>query len=312
MYDLIIIGGGPAGVAAAIYAARKKLKTALISDILAGQSVTSNDIQNWIGEKHISGFDLAKKLEGHLREYVDLIDIKISEKVAEIQKKNSDGSAVFDAKTDKGNVYSAKAVILASGSRRRKLGVPGEERLDGKGVVYCSTCDAPLFGGKKVAVVGGGNAGLETARDLFAYASEVYLLEYENSLKGDEVMQEEIKNNPKLKKVILNSEVVEILGDEFVSGLKYKDRRSNEIQELTVEGIFVEIGSVPNSEMARGLVELDKGGWIVTDPQTGSTSCPGIFAAGDVTDSVYKQNNIAVGEAIKAALSAHAYLEQSK
>jgi len=199
-------------------------------------------------------------------------------------------------------------VILTAGARRRQLGVPGEDRLNGKGVAYCSTCDAPLFSGKKVAVVGGGNAGLEAVQDLFPYASEVYLLEYGESLKGDPVTQEEIKKNPKFKQIILNAQTLEIVGDKFVTSLRYKEVRSGEEKVLELDGVFVEIGSVPNSEMVKDLVALDRWGQVVIDSKHSTTSHPGIFAAGDITDDPYKQNNISAGDAVKAALAAYNYL----
>lgn len=311
LYDIIIIGGGPAGVAAAVYTARKKLKTLLITESFGGQSIVSDDIQNWIGEKHISGFDLAKKMEEHVRSYPDMVDVKMPEKVTEVRAiKCQNGSRVcdFEIKTDKGGSYEGKAVILVAGARRRKLGVSGEERLEGKGVAYCSTCDAPLFSGKKVAVVGGGNAGLEAVQDLFPYASEIYLIHRGEALKGDPVEQEEIKKNPQLREIILNAETQEIFGDKFVTGLKYKNLKTAEERTLDLDGIFVEIGSVPNSEMVKKLVDLDKWGQVVINSKHSSTSHPGIFAAGDITDDPYKQNNISAGDAVKAALAAYAYL----
>lgn len=313
IYDLIIIGGGPAGISAGVYAARKKMKSLLITETFGGQSIVSDDIQNWIGEKNISGLDLAKKMEDHIRSYSDMVDIKSSEKVVEIKKVLcEEGTRVcdFTVTTDKDNSYTAKTLILASGARRRKLGIPGEEKLNGKGVVYCSTCDAPLFSGKRVAVVGGGNAGLEAVQDLFPYASEVFLLEYSESLKGDASTQELIRQNPKLKEIILNAQTLEIIGDKFVSALKYQDRISGETKELAVDGVFVEIGSVPNSEMVKDIVDVDKFGQVVIDSKHSSTSHPGIFAAGDITDDPYKQNNISSGDAVKAALAAYNYLLQ--
>jgi len=313
-FDLIIIGAGPAGVAAAVYAARKKLKTLLIAEDFGGQSMVSDDIQNWIGEPHISGTDLAGKLEKHVRAYPDIVEVKM-EKATEVAavRCNEPGRVCdFEVKTEEGAGYSGKALIIASGARRRKLGIPGEEKFKGKGVSYCSTCDAPLFAGKKVAVVGGGNAGLEAVQDLFSYAEEIYLLEYGDMLKGDAVTQEEIKKNTKLKQIILNAQTLEVLGEKFVTGLKYKDRKTGEEKTLAVGGVFVEIGSVPNSEIVKGLVETDKWGQIIIDSKHGSTSNPGIFAAGDVTDDPYKQNNISAGDAAKATLAAYAYLLKRK
>lgn len=315
IYDLIIIGAGPAGAAAAVYAARKKLRTLLITEEFSGQSAISDDIQNWIGEPHISGIDLAKKLENHIRAYPDAIDVRMSEKAIRITTTTcADLGRIcdFEVKTEEGKIYTGKAIIVATGARRRKLGILGEEKFAGKGVSYCSTCDAPLFVGKKVVVVGGGNAGLEAVQDLFPYAEEIYLLEYGDTLKGDPMEQEEIKKNPKLKRIILNAQTLEVTGDQFVTGLRYKDRKTEEEKQLAVSGVFVEIGSVPNSETVKDLVEVDKYGQLIIDSKHGSTSHPGIFAAGDVTDDPYKQNNISAGDAIKATLAAYAYLLKRK
>lgn len=314
LYDVIIIGGGPAGVAAAVYSARKKLKTLLITDSFGGQSIVSADIQNWIGEKHISGFELAEKMEAHVREFSDIVDIKTGERVIEIKSikciVGAERICDFEIKTDKNGIYEGKSLILAMGAGRKKLGIANEVKFDGKGVAYCSTCDAPLFSGKKVAVIGGGNAGLEAVRDLFPYASEIYLLHRGDSLKGDPVEQEEIKKNPKLKEIILDTEVLDILGDGFVRSLKIKNNKTNEEREIAVEGIFVEIGSVPNSALVKDLVELDKWGQIITNAKHASTSHPGVFAAGDVTDDPYKQNNISAGDGVRAALATYNYLQR--
>ena len=265
---------------------------------------------------------MAKKLEEHVRAVSDVVDIKMPEKAVKVRsiKCVENGSrrdlpmlgkrvCDFEVSTDKGNTYSSRTLILAAGARRRKLGIPGEEKLNGKGVAYCSTCDAPLFSGKTVAVAGGGNAGLEAVIDLFPYAEKIYLLEYGEALKGDPVTQEEIKKNPKVE-IILNVQSKEILGENFVTGVKYLDRKTNEEKELKLEGIFVEIGSIPNSEMVKDLVELDKYGQVKIDSKHAFTSHPGIFAAGDITDDPYKQNNISVGDAVKAALAAYNYLLQ--
>ena len=312
IYDLIILGGGPAGTAAAIYAARKRLKTLLITESFGGQSVVSDDIQNWIGETHITGFDLAKKFEEHVRSFGDIVEIK-TERAIEISKyRNIDISSgdmsIFKIKTEQGE-YESKVIILAIGARRRKLNIPGEQKFEGKGVAYCSTCDAPLFVGKTVAVVGGGNAGLEAVVDLFPYAEHITLLIRGDSMKGDPATQDEIKNNPKAE-IIFNAETKEILGDKFVTGLKYEDGKTKEIKELKLDGVFVEIGSVPNSEIVKDLVELDQWGQVKIDSKHGSTSCHGIFAAGDITDDPYKQNNISAGDAVKAALAAYSYLQK--
>lgn len=292
---------------AGVYVARKKLKTLLLTEEFGGQSIVSADVQNWIGTKSLSGIDLAKNLEAHVRNYPEEVEIKMPELASKVTK-SEDG---FTVETDKGGAYQAKSIIVASGARRRKLGIPGEKEFDGKGVAYCSTCDGPLFGGKDVAVVGGGNAGLEAVIDLLPYATKIYLLEYGESLRGDPVSQEQVKKSGKVE-IILNAETKQVEGDKFVTGLRCKDRVSNEEKILPVGGVFVEIGSVPNSEFVKGLVDLNPRGEIVIDHKTSATSVPGIWAAGDVTDELYKQNNISVGDAVKAALSAYQYLLTKK
>lgn len=315
LYDVIIIGGGPAGTAAAVYCGRKKLHTALITESFGGQSIVSAGIQNWIGEQNISGYDLAKKFEEHVRMFSDVVDIFVSERVTAVRNiAEKEGTPEFEVATDAGKTYQGKAVILSMGASRRKLGVPGEREFDGKGVAYCSTCDAPLFGGKDIAVIGGGNAGLEATVDLFPYAEKIYLLEYSDQLKGDPVTVDEVRKNAKVT-VLLNVETKEIIGEKMVTGLKYADRVSGEECTLNVGGIFVEIGSVPNTDTVKNLVELDRYGQVVIDSKHATTSHPGIFAAGDITDDPYKQNNISAGDAVKAALAAYGYLlkrEQQK
>lgn len=303
IYDLIIVGGGPAGTAAGVYAGRKKLKTLFIAEGFGGQSLVSDGIENWIGLKKVSGFELATMLEGHVRAYGEEVEIKMPEKVLSV-KSTEEG---FEVATNKDGTYQSKTLIIASGGKRRRLGVPGEDKFDGKGVSYCSTCDAPIFKDKTVAVIGGGNAGLETVIDLFSYASKIYLINRRPELVGDPVTQEMIKKSSKVT-IISSAETQEILGDKFVSSLKYLDKQDNQIKELAVEGVFVEIGSVPNSEFMKGLVEMNSGGEIIVDHKTGKTSHDGIFAAGDVTDEIYKQNNISAGDGVAAALSAYNYL----
>ena len=309
MYDLIIIGGGPAGVAAGVYVSRKKIYTLLIAESFGGQSEVSADIQNWIGPKSIPGFDFAQALEAHARAQ-ESITIVTGDRVSRVA---AQGENEFHVSTEGGVTYRARTIIIASGSRRRKLGVPGEEEFNGRGVAYCSTCDAPLFGGKTVAVVGGGNAGLEAALDLVPYAKQVYLLEYGLALKGDPITQEKVRAAG--VQTLFNAETLEIRGDKnnkFVVALDYHDRLRGERRSLAVEGVFVEIGAVPNSDMIKDLVQLNKHGEVVIDHKTAATSRDGIFAAGDVTDAAFKQNNISAGDGVKAALSAHAYLQTHK
>lgn len=310
IFDTIIIGGGPAGCAAAVYTARKNLKTLLITESFGGQSIVSNDIQNWIGEIHISGLDMAKKLESHVRSYLGQIQIKSPEKVIKVESfqiEDSSRLCDFIVKTDKGS-YRGKTLIVASGARRKRLGIPGEDKLESKGVSFCSTCDAPLFIGRKVVVVGGGNAGLEAVEDLFPYAQEIFLMEYSDSIKGDASTFDKIKNNPKLKEVILNAQAVEILGDQTVTGIRYKNSLTGEEKVLEVGGVFVEIGAVPNSEIVKDLVQLNEHAEIMVNFERATASHPGIFAAGDVTTDPYKQNNISMGDGVKAALAAYNYL----
>lgn len=314
MYDLIIVGGGPAGAAAGVYAGRKKMKTLLLTDSFGGQSIVSDSIENWIGIKKISGFELAKMLEEHAKSYEE-VEIKNGEKVISVKEKEMKGSFSiqngpvfgFEVSTDKGGIYQSKTLIVASGGRRRRLNIPGEDKFDGKGVSYCSTCDAPLFGNKEVAVIGGGNAGLEAAIDLIPYASKVYIINRGSGFAGDPLTQEEVKKSPKVN-IINNAQIQEILGEQFVTAIKYMDNVNGQVKELPVGGVFVEIGSVPNSEFMKGLVLMNKAGEIIVDHRTSATSRPGIFAAGDVTDEIYKQNNISAGDAVAAALSAYNYL----
>jgi NADH-dependent peroxiredoxin subunit F len=302
-YDVIIIGGGPAAVGSAVYVARKKLKTLLITESFGGQSIVSADVHNWIGTKSISGLDLAKNLEEHVRNYPEEVEIKTPELAKKITKK--DGG--FLVETDKNNSYETRTIIYTAGARRRKLGIPGEETYNGKGVAYCSTCDAPLFSNMDVAVVGGGNAGLEAVVDLMPYAKKIYLLEYSDTLKGDQSTQEKIKGLEQVD-IILNAESKRVEGEAMVTSLVYTDRKSGEEKTLAVGGVFVEIGSIPNSEPVKDLVEVNKYGEIVIDHKTSATSQKGIWAAGDVTDELYKQNNISVGDGVKAALSAYQYV----
>ena len=305
MYDLIIAGGGPAGVSAGIYAARKKIKTLLVTDSFGGQSVVSADIQNFIGIKSISGFELAKMMEEHLRaqEDIEIIDDDLIAKV----KKTDEG---FKVTTQKNQIFETKALLICSGSHRRKLKVPGEKEFDSKGVAYCSTCDAPLFKDKVVAVVGGGNAGLEAIIDLLSYAKKVYILQRSEALKGDLVTREKIQKDQRVE-VLTLAETTEIFGNEFVTGLRYKDSRSGDIKELKLDGVFVEIGSEPNSDFVKDLVKLNDYKEIVVDHKTQKASLPGIWAAGDVCDVFYKQNNISMGDAVKAVLNIYDYLNGS-
>ncbi len=310
MYELIIVGGGPAAVAAGVYAARKQIKTLLVTETFGGQSLVSNDIQNWIGTKNISGLELAQNLEGHVRaqEGIEIVD---GELVNKIEKVGNPPKGHFKVSTKSGKEFEAKTVLVASGSRRRRLGIPGEDKYDGKGVVFCSTCDAPLFKGKIVAIVGGGNAGLEAAVDSIPYATKIYMIIRSEVLKGDAVTQEKVKNHPKIT-MLYNAVSSEVVGDgKMVTGLKYKDAKTGQEQEIKVDGVFVEIGSLPNAEFVKDIVELNPIGEIVTDPKTQQSSQVGIWSAGDVSDVLYKQNNISAGDAVKAILNIYEYLHRN-
>lgn len=306
VYDTVIIGGGPAAVAAGVYAARKQMKTVFIADQIGGQSVVSDGIENWIGDKVIPGAELAKKLKDHLENYKEQIEIKIPLRADSVSK-NDDGT--FDVVTAE-ETFTTKTVIVTSGGRHRKLGVPGEEEFNAKGVAYCATCDAPFFGGKDVVVVGGGNSGLESVMDLLPYAAKVYLLARKNELKGDPVTQSQVLASDKVE-VIYGANTKEIHGEMMVTGLTYEDLATGDEKKLDVQGVFVEIGAVPNSEFVSHLVDTNDYNEVVINHRSAETSCPGIFAAGDVTDELYKQNNIAVGDAIIAALSAYEYVRKN-
>jgi alkyl hydroperoxide reductase subunit F len=302
LYDTIVIGGGPAGASAAVYAARKKLRTLVITEKFGGQSVSSSSIENWIGELAISGMELSEKLKKHV-EAQGGIEIKQGENVRGVVERPN---CIYEVKSDKGS-YPSKTLIIASGARRRRLQIPGEDRFDGKGVAFCSTCDAPFYNGLDVAVAGSGNSALEAVIDLLPYANKIYVIIRSEKLKGDPVNQEKITQSPKVK-IIDSVELQEVVGDRNVTGLRYKNRKTGEIEELAVSGVFIEIGLIPDSEFIRGLVDTNQAGEIIVDHATGQTSKKGIFAAGDVTNDPFKQNNIAAGDGVRAALSAYDYV----
>lgn len=296
MNDLIIIGGGPAGVAAGVYAARKRLKSVLITEAFGGQSIDSLGVENWIGTQMISGIDLAHALKAHFEAYKgDIVESVEGDRVETLEK---DG-ANFKVTTRDGKTFSARAVLIASGATRKKLPVPGADSFENKGVTYCASCDGPLFEGQDVAVVGGGNAGLETAAQLLAYSKSVTLIHRHEMPKGDKITVEKLSGHPNFN-TLYKSEPTEVLGEKFVSGITVKHRDTGEETTLPVTGVFVEIGVIPNTGFAKNLVELDAVGRVVTDPKNQHTSVEGIWAAGDATDELYHQNNIAAGDAVKA------------
>ncbi|MCB9811037.1 MAG: FAD-dependent oxidoreductase [Candidatus Nomurabacteria bacterium] len=297
MFELTIIGGGPAGIAAGVYASRKQLKTLFITKEWGGQSIVSEDIQNWIGTPSISGADLAQNFKEHLTKYAgEYVDIKAGSLVTEITKPD-DGS--FSITLDNGETHQTKAILIASGSKRRQLPAFDADKFEHKGLTYCASCDGPLFSSRDVAVIGGGNAAFETAAQLLAYAKSVTLLQRSENYKADPVTVEKVLSHPNMTG-LTNVEVEKVNGDNFVSGLTYKDKTSGESKNLEVAGIFVEIGMIPNTDYLDGLVELDEFKRVIIDPWTQQTKTPGIWAAGDCTTILYHQNNIAAGDAVRA------------
>lgn len=305
IYDLIILGGGPAGVSAGVYASRKKLKTLVVAKDLGGQSTVSENIQNWIGTPSISGTELAKSLKNHLLAFADgILDLQEGEMIENLTEQ--DGN--FLVKTNK-NQYSGKSILIATGSKRRKLQIEGADKFEHKGLTYCASCDGPLFADMDLAVVGGGNAGFETAAQLLAYAKSVTLFEGNSEFKADKITVEKVLANTKMK-AFKNTELLEVLGDKFVSGLKFKDKISGKISEIPFQGIFVEIGAMPATEYAKNIVNLNNFGQVVTDPRNQRTSKEGIWSAGDCTDGLYHQNNIASGDAVKALEDIYIWLQK--
>ncbi len=296
MYDLIIIGGGPGGVSAGVYASRKQLKTLFVTKEWGGQSIVSPDIQNWIGTPSISGADLAKNMEEHLKTYAgDFVEIKENTIITDIEKK-ADGT--FTATFEGGETADARAVLVATGSKRRRLPAEGADTFEHKGLTYCATCDGPLFAGQDVAVIGGGNAAFETAAQLLAYAKSVTLLQRSGTYKADPVTVEKVLSHENMTGV-LNAQTKEVTGDQFVNGLIYTDEDGEE-HKLDVTGIFVEIGMIPNTDFLQRALERDEYGRIEIDPWTQKTSVEGIWAAGDCTNIKYHQNNISAGDAVRA------------
>ena len=304
IYDLTIIGGGPAGVSAGVYAARKKLKTLFITEKFEGQSVVSSEIQNWIGTISISGTDLSKNLENHLKSYRSGdINIKEKEQVEKVNK-TKNGFLILTNKSK----YNSKAILVATGSHRRKLQILGANEFENKGITYCASCDGPLYKKMDVIVIGGGNAGFETAAQLLSYSKSVTLLEANKDFAADPVTIKRLLQNPKMK-ALKNSSPVEIKGDKFVSSIIYKNKETGKINEIPAKGIFVEIGHTPSTEFISHLIKLDEKKQIIVDPKTQQTSVKGIWAAGDCTDVLYHQNNIACGDSIKALEDIYIHLK---
>ncbi len=303
VFDMLIVGGGPAGAAAAIYAARKGIATGVVAERFGGQVLDTLAIENFVSVQETEGPKFAAALEQHVKHYeVDIIDAQRAEALIP--------GAVNEVRLANGAVLKAKTIVVATGARWREIGVPGEREYRNRGVAYCPHCDGPLFKGKRVAVIGGGNSGVEAAIDLAGIVREVTLVEFGESLRADEVLQRKLRSLANVT-VVTRAQTTEVEGDGAkVTGLVYKDLRSGETKRVALEGVFVQIGLVPNTEWLKGTIELSERGEIVVDAK-GATSVPGIFAAGDVTTVPFKQIVIAVGEGAKAALGAFDYLIRS-
>lgn len=303
-YDLIIVGGGPAAISAGVYSARKQLKTLFITDSFESQSTVSPDIKNWIGDISISGFDLAKRMEAHLRDYEgEWLTILVGQKAADLKKEND----LFIVTTEDNKTHQGKTVLVASGARRRKLTIPGAGEFEQKGITYCASCDGPLFKGKDVVVIGGGNAGWEAAAQLIAYTNSVLLLHRSSEFKADKITIEKTMDNPKVT-ASLNTEPIEIKGDKFVQSLIYKNNQTGETKEVAVQGIFAEIGFIANTEWVANILKLNENKAIEVEPATQRTSVEGVWAAGDCAAALYHQNNIAAGEGVTALEDIYMYL----
>ncbi len=303
IYQLIILGGGPAGTAAGVYAARKRIDTLLITESFGGQAINASIIENFIGFERISGLEMAKLFEKQLR-YNKELDIKTDKILAINEKEN-----ILEIKTQ-GDIYYGEKILLTLGRRCRKLNVPKEKELEGKGVFYCSICDAPLLKNKKAAIIGGGNSALLSVLDLNPFASKIYLLTNESFLRGDDSLQEVVKNNPKVE-IIYNVKVLEIEGEKMVEGLKYKDLNNNEEKKLAIDGIFIQIGMQPNTELVKNLVSLNADNEIIVEPLSGKTSHPKIWAAGDITNLPYKQISTAIGDGVRALLNIYNNIQKT-
>lgn len=298
-FDVLVVGGGPAGATAAIYAARKGIRTGIVAERFGGQILDTLGIENFISVKYTEGPKLAASLEEHVKHYN--VDIMNLQRVRRLEKKD-----LIEVELENGAVLKSKTVILATGARWRNLGVPGEAEFKNKGVAYCPHCDGPLFEGKHVAVIGGGNSGVEAAIDLAGIAKHVTVLEFAPELKADAVLQDRLYSLPNVT-VIKNAQTKEITGTDKVDGITYIDRATGEEHHMELQGVFVQIGLVPNTEWLEGVVERNRFGEIIVDKR-GATNVPGVFAAGDCTDSAYKQIIISMGSGATAALGAFDYL----
>ena len=306
-FDVLIIGGGPAGAAAAIYAARKGIRTGVAAERFGGQVLDTMAIENFISVQETEGPKLARELEEHVKQYdVDIMNLQRATALVPA----STAGGLHEVTFESGATLKAKTLILSTGARWREMNVPGEQQYRGKGVAYCPHCDGPLFKGKRVAVIGGGNSGVEAAIDLAGIVAHVTLIEFDSQLRADAVLQNKLNSMSNVT-IIKSALTTEVLGDgQKVSALVYKDRNSDELHTVELEGIFVQIGLLPNSDWLKGVVELTPRGEIIVDAK-GGTNIPGVFAAGDVTTVPYKQIVIAIGEGAKASLSAFDHLIRS-
>ena len=301
-YDVLVIGGGPAGASAAIYSARKGIRTGVIAERFGGQVMDTLGIENFISVKATEGPKLVTALEEHVKEYE--VDIMNLQRAKSVQK--NDLNSLFEIELENGGKLKSKSVIVATGARWRELNVPGEKEFKGKGVAYCPHCDGPLFKGKHVAVIGGGNSGVEAAIDLANIVGHVTLFEFASELKADHILQKRLYSLSNVD-VILDAQTTEVIGTDKVSGMIYLDRKSNEKKTIELEGIFIQIGLLPNTDFVKNIVDLSRFGEIIVDNHNQS-SLPGLFAAGDVTTVPYKQIIIAMGEGARASLGAFDYL----
>jgi NADH-dependent peroxiredoxin subunit F len=298
-FDVLVVGGGPAGASAAIYAARKGIRTGIVADRFGGQILDTATIENFISVNRTEGPRLAANLEEHVKEYE--VDVMNLQRAKRLEKKD-----LIEIELENGAVLKSKSVILSTGARWRDIGVPGEAEFRNKGVAYCPHCDGPLFEGKEIAVVGGGNSGIEAAIDLAGIVKHVTVLEFASELKADAVLQDRLNSLPNVT-VLKNVQTKEITGTDSVNGVTYIDRETNEEHHIELAGIFIQIGLVPNTDWLGDSVERNKFGEIVADKR-GATNVPGVFAAGDCSDSAHKQIIISMGSGAAAALSAFDYL----
>ena len=306
-FDVLVVGGGPAGAAAAVYAARKGIRTGVAAERFGGQVLDTLGIENFISVSHTEGPKLAVALEQHVREYE--VDIMNLQRATQLVPAREPGGLI-EVQLENGAALKAKSVILSTGARWRQMNVPGEEQYRNKGVAYCPHCDGPLFKGKRVAVIGGGNSGVEAAIDLAGIVAHVTLVEFDSKLRADEVLQRKLRSLPNVD-ILVSAQTTEVLGDgNKVTGLVYSDRTNGRSHTVELEGIFVQIGLLPNTEWLKGTVALSPRGEIVIDDR-GATNLPGVFAAGDATTVPYKQIVIAMGAGSTAALSAFDHLIRS-